>query len=66
MVAHDASNRNRPPLHESSLIYHELERITAAWENACFFAHYPLADTLLAERNALIATINCHNEQVVR
>lgn len=38
-------------------LWHELERITAAWEHARALARYPLADMLLARRTALLAQI---------
>ncbi len=65
MIARIESHRKPTPLHPASLFYHELERVTAAWDQARALAHYPLADTLLMRRNALIAQISRCDEQTV-
>lgn len=39
------------------MLFHKLESVTAAWEQARFQAHYPLADVLLAQRTALLQQI---------
>lgn len=65
MIARIESRRKSPPLHPTSAFYHELERVTAAWEQARALAHYPLADALLKQRNALMGQLADSNERAV-
>jgi len=63
MIARIESHRKRPLLNEACVLFHRLATITSAWEHARALGNYPLADVLLADRDALVARIRYDREE---